>query len=223
MRKEAEADISGPDLSEWTILYRPQCGQAPKKPALFLDRDGVLIEDAHYIHDPNDVKLIAGVRETIQRFRSFGFAIVVVTNQSGVARGYFNRDAYMSVERRVHDLLGTDEPDAVYACPFHEDGIAPFNLSHEWRKPRDGMLRAAAVELNIDLHSSLMVGDNISDVEAGLAAGVAGVFHVLTGQGATHRLEVEKLRKTCALLDGAERIVLCVDSIADVFPINKAL
>ncbi len=221
MGQEVEIGIPRLNLSDWRILYRATLRTGPKKPALFLDRDGVLIQDEHYIDDPNDVKLIAGAREIIQRFRSSGFTIVVVTNQSGVARGYFDRDAYLNVERRVNDLLGSDGPDAVYACPFHEDGIAPFNLNHEWRKPSDGMLRAAAAELNIDLHSSLMVGDNLSDIEAGLAAGVSRVFHVLTGQGKTYRAEVERLRDAFALSDGAEKIVFCVDSIADVFPNTK--
>ncbi|WP_084044370.1 D-glycero-D-manno-heptose 1,7-bisphosphate phosphatase (plasmid) [Ensifer sp. WSM1721] len=209
-------------LSEWKLFYRDSPTSSSACPAIFLDRDGVIIEDVSYISDPEDVRLIAGVAKTIENFRSAGFKVVVVTNQSGVARGYFNREAYLLVEGRIRELLGSNAPDAVYACPFHRDGHAPYNVDHSWRKPGDGMLRTAAVDLNLDLSKSIMVGDNISDIEAGLSAGVSHIFHVLTGHGAKHREEVDRLLQSLTQNVGEKARLYCVDSIAQVNPEVKA-
>lgn len=203
-------------LADWSLVYRPYAESMNSRPALFLDRDGVIIEDVHYIGNPDEVRLIPGVGETIRQFRSAGFVVVVVTNQSGIARGYFDRDEYLRVERRIRELLGSDEPDAVYACPFHKEGAVPYNVEHSWRKPSDGMLRASSEALGIDLGRSLMVGDSLSDIQAGIAAGVARTFHVLTGHGFAHRPKVEQLRQISAHRSSTQ--IFCVDSIANVSP-----
>lgn len=223
-RLQAAPDQTGPDslLSHWSLVYRPLAKNTDRRPALFLDRDGVIIEDVNYISDPNDVQLIPGVGETIRHFRSAGFTVVVVTNQSGIARGYFDRDAYLRVERRIRELLAADEPDAVYACPFHKDGRPPYNVEHPWRKPSDGMLRASSVALGIDLEKSLMVGDSLSDIQAAIAAGVARAFHVLTGHGRMHRAKVEQLCETLDTRAPSSTQVSCVDSIATVFSAFQA-
>lgn len=199
------------NLEDWTIVYRTP--PLNSRPALFLDRDGVVIEDMDYISKADDVRLIDGVRQTIDQFRAAGHAIVIVTNQSGVARGYFERSDYLAVEARIKALLNDSGPDAVYACPFHVNGKPPFDVNHPWRKPGDGMLRTAAERLSIDLSKSVMVGDRLSDIEAGLSAGLRGVVHVLTGIGTRERQKVDRL-----IADGSkcrQRIHLTT-SIADI-------
>lgn len=202
------------DLANWKILYHAV--EQVHSPALFLDRDGVVIENVDYLSDPDRVKLIPGIRETIRSFRARGYVIVVVTNQSGVGRGYFGLDAYLKVEARIRALLGTEEPDAVYACPFYAPGVAPFDCDHEWRKPQPGMLKAAAADLSLDLAASVMVGDSLTDIEAGLSAGVSCVFHVLTGHGHVQRSAVLKLEQRYSVVPGSDSKIVTIDSIADL-------
>ncbi|WP_077965218.1 D-glycero-alpha-D-manno-heptose-1,7-bisphosphate 7-phosphatase [Ensifer adhaerens] len=219
-RLQAAADQTEPDslLPNWSLIYRPSAKGTGRQPALFLDRDGVIIEDVNYISNPDDVRLIPGVGETIRHFRSAGFTVVVVTNQSGIARGYFDRAAYLRVECRIRQLLASDEPDAVYACPFHKDGLPPYNVDHPWRKPNDGMLRASSAALGIDLEKSQMVGDSLSDIQAGVAAGIARAVHVLTGHGRAHRPRVEQLSEFLDASGPSATQISCVNSIADVLP-----
>lgn len=202
---------SAVNLADWSISYRPK--SPILQPALFLDRDGVVIQDMHYIRRADDVQLIDGVAGTIRRFREAGFAVVVVTNQSGIARGYFDRNDYLAVEERIAALLGDDVPDAVYACPFHTSGQPPFNIEHSWRKPNDGMLQAAAADMFLDLSRSFMVGDRLSDIQAGLSAGVRKTILVLTGIGKRERLKVEQFMSPDS---EAYRRISFADSIAEI-------
>ena len=132
---------------------------------------------------PLGVSLIPGVRESIAAFRTAGYAVIIVTNQSGLARGLVLPDQYRTVEAAVIEVLGSGLVDATYACPFHPE--------HRWRKPEPGMLLAAVRDHGLALADSIMVGDTLVDMMAGAEAGVARVVHVLTGHGAQERGEVD--------------------------------
>ena len=156
------------------------------RPALFLDRDGVLIEDRHHLSDPKEVALCPGVRALLERAQQQGWPVVVITNQSGIARGYFDWTAYSMVTERLLELLGPMAPiDAIYA-----NGYGPDAPDTSWRKPSPAMLLAAAKELNLDLSRSLLIGDRLSDLQAGAAAGLPLLVHVLCGHGQRERPRV---------------------------------
>ena len=155
------------------------------RPAVFLDRDGVLIEDSHYLGSPDRVRLIRGSAEAVAALNRAGWPVVVVTNQSGVARGLFPPEAVDAVHDRLAELLrGFDARiDAFYACPHHPEAeVTAYRVECDCRKPRPGMLRAAAAELGLDLARSWVVGDRVSDLEAGAAVGARTVL-VRTGYG----------------------------------------
>jgi D-glycero-D-manno-heptose 1,7-bisphosphate phosphatase len=143
---------------------------------VFLDRDGTIIEDADYLHDPGQVRLIPGAADAIRHLNAAGWRVVVVTNQSGVARGYFDEGQIGRVHARVQELLGSARVDGWYYCPHVGDACL-------CRKPKPGMLLTAAVDLGIHLADSWMVGDKPEDVQAGVAAGCRTV-RVRTGKGA---------------------------------------
>lgn len=152
------------------------------KQAFFLDRDGVINVEVDYLSDPDKAELIPGVPEALREIRAHGFLAVVVTNQSGVARGMYSEKEVHAVHRRIDELLAATgaQVDRWYFCPHHpkHTGIC------DCRKPAPGMLLRAARELDIDLSNSVMVGDRLSDLEAGRAAGCRTVWLVRTGYGA---------------------------------------
>lgn len=165
---------------------------AGRQPALFCDRDGVLIEEVGYIRDPVDVRLIAGVGAAIARFNAAGIPVVSVSNQSGVARGLITITQVEAVQARMIELLAAEGAKlaGLYYAPHHPDGTVPeFTGESEDRKPRPGMLLKAARALPIDLGRSWMVGDRVTDLEAGWNAGVAGTVLVETGYGLKARAE----------------------------------
>jgi len=180
-------------------------------PALFLDRDGVIVEDPGYLGRAADVVMIPGAAETIASANRAGIAVVEATNQSGIGRGYFGWREFEEVEAAVTRELARAAAvvDAVLACPYHRDGIRPWaHAAHPARKPRPGMLLTAARLLNLDLANSWIVGDKLSDLAAGRNAGLRGGLHVLTGHGAQHREAVAGLQA-----EGFE--VRLADSILD--------
>ena len=152
-------------------------------PALFLDRDGTLIELVHYLHRAEEVAPIAGAFESLAAAARSGRRVVVVTNQSGIGRGFYGWEAFAAVQERVIALVDAagGRIDAVYACPALP-GSGAAN-----RKPNPGMLHAAAADLGIDLGASWIVGDSASDLEAGRRAGLARGWLVPTGHGGRER------------------------------------
>jgi D-glycero-D-manno-heptose 1,7-bisphosphate phosphatase len=155
------------------------------RPAVFLDRDGVLIADSHYLGDASRVRLLDGGAAAVAALNRAGWAVVVVTNQSGVARGFFGEADVARVHEHLAELLRGygAKIDAFHFCPHHPDGeMDAFRVECDCRKPRPGMLRRAAAELGLDLAASWMVGDRVSDLEAGAAAGCRTVL-VRTGYG----------------------------------------
>jgi len=147
----------------------------PLRPAVFLDRDGTLMDDTGYVGDPAHVRVFDGVPEALAKLKARGFLTVIVTNQSGIARGYFTTADFEAVQARFLALIGPGLIDATYMCADHPD------TASERRKPGPGMLLEGARDLGIDLTRSWMVGDRAADLEAGLRAGVRPVL-VLTGE-----------------------------------------
>lgn len=159
-------------------------------PALFLDRDGVIVEESHYLGRPQDVRMIKGAAAAIRSVNEEGLPVVVVTNQAGIGRGHYDWIGFEAVQREIITRLADEgaKIDLVIACAFHENGLGKFAVpDHPWRKPRPGMFNAAAKELGIDLSQSMIVGDKISDLEAGMRAGVGRGSLVETGHGAAER------------------------------------
>lgn len=158
------------------------------RPALFLDRDGVVNEEVGYLHRPEDVVLVAGVADAIARCNAAGVPVVVITNQAGLARGLYGEGELAAVAARIDALLAPARLDASYHCPHHPDGVvAALRVVCDCRKPRPGLLRRAAADLGLALERSIFVGDKESDLEAARAAGCGSVL-VRTGYGA----EVER-------------------------------
>ena len=146
-------------------------------PAVFLDRDGTLMHDPGYVGDPSLVEVYPGVAEALARLKARGFKTVIVTNQSGIGRGYFTVADFERVNARLLEVLGADLIDTTYFCADHPD------TAGERRKPGPGMLLEAARDLSLDVARSWMVGDRAGDVEAGVRAGVRAIL-VRTGEGA---------------------------------------
>lgn len=156
---------------------------SPKpRPAVFLDRDGTLIAERNYLSDPAGVELLRGTVPALQRLRNAGFLLVVVTNQSGIGRGYYTVEDMHRVNDRLAELLRAEglELAGIYYSPEAPD--APSTT----RKPMPGMVFAARDELGVDLSRSYMVGDKLADVECGRNARVRAALLVRTGWGADH-------------------------------------
>jgi D-glycero-D-manno-heptose 1,7-bisphosphate phosphatase len=153
--------------------------RGPRIPAVFLDKDGTLIDDVPYNVDPQRIELAPGAAEGAALLDEAGYALVVVSNQSGVARGLFAEDAIDAVERRVRELLANwNVPLAgFYYCPHHPHGkIERYAIDCDCRKPAPGLIRQAAEVLHLDLELSWFVGDILDDVEAGHRAGCRSVL-----------------------------------------------
>ena len=173
------------DVGLWTERYGADTFKG--RPALFLDRDGVIIEDVHFIQKAEDVRTIEGVAEAINAANARHVGVVVITNQSGIARSHFGWDAFESVQAEVNRRLrdAGAQIDLVLACGYHPDGAGALAADHDWRKPRPGMLLEAAKQLGINLAASFVVGDRLTDLAAGKAAGLRLGALVRTGYGAT--------------------------------------
>jgi D-glycero-D-manno-heptose 1,7-bisphosphate phosphatase len=161
--------------SPWEPSYPTE---TPKRPAVFLDRDGTINEEMGYINHLSRFRLLPEAAPAIRRLNDAGLPVVVVTNQSGAARGYFPASLVDEVHRRMHQLLAQAGAriDAVYACLHAPDAGCPC------RKPQPGLLLQAAQDLNLDLGRSYLVGDRFMDIQTAANAGVQGIL-VLTGYG----------------------------------------
>lgn len=150
-----------------------------RAPALFLDRDGTLTFPYHYPSRPEHLRLYPGIAEPLATLRRAGFRLVVVTNQSGIARGYFTEAALERMHADLRARLAAEgvEIDGIYHCPHHPDGVvAGLTIRCECRKPQPGMALRAARELDLDLTHSWFVGDILDDIEAGARAGCLTVL-----------------------------------------------
>jgi len=160
-----------------------------KAKAVFLDRDGVINEERGYVHKEDDFALLPGVVAAIRQLRSSGFKVIVVTNQSGIARGFFDVAAVNTLHRHLHRILAAEgtQVDGIYYCPHHPNGtVTEFAVACDCRKPMPGLFLRAASELELDLKASYLVGDKLSDIQAGRQAGVKKTFLVRTGHPLSH-------------------------------------
>jgi D-glycero-D-manno-heptose 1,7-bisphosphate phosphatase len=149
--------------------------------ALFLDRDGVVNEEVGYLHRIEDVRFVPGIFSLCRKASALGYRLIVVTNQAGIARGYYTEEDFerLMVSMRAAMRVEGVELDAVYFCPFHpEHGIGRYKQEHEDRKPGTGMLRRGVLEFGVSLAESVLVGDRCSDMAAANAAGLRQAFLV---------------------------------------------
>ena len=157
----------------------------PGDPAVFIDRDGTLTEEVGYVNHPKRLRLLPRSAEAIRRLNGSGVKAVMVTNQSGVARGYFTEEVLQAVNEALVSQLKAEGAylDGLYVCVHHPTvGEPPYRAVCDCRKPGPGLLRSAASDLGLDLSRSWTVGDKISDVLAGRRAGTGSIL-VLTGYG----------------------------------------
>lgn len=157
----------------WGAL-EPQRNETARK-ALFLDRDGVINVNHGYVHTIERTEWVPGIYELCRAAQAEGYLLVVVTNQAGIARGYYTEDTFRQYARWIHGQFESQgiHLAATYYCPHHpEFGIGEYGCSCDCRKPKPGMILAAAEQLNIDLSASVLLGDQQSDIDAARAAGI---------------------------------------------------
>ena len=153
--------------------------------AIFLDRDGVINYDHEYTYQIKDFIFIPDVFEVCKQFIQLGYQLIIITNQSGIARGYYSEQDFENLNQWMLEQFKINgiEIKAVYYCPHHpEKGLDKYKTACDCRKPEPGMIKQAALEHQIDLPQSILIGDNLSDIKAGKAAGVGKNFLVKTGK-----------------------------------------
>jgi D-glycero-D-manno-heptose 1,7-bisphosphate phosphatase len=156
-----------------------------KRPAVFIDRDGTISEEVGYVNHPSRYRVFPYSAEAIRTLNDAGWLAIVITNQAGVARGYFSEDVIHKIhDQLTHDLeSGSAKLDAIYYCAHHPSvGEPPYRLDCDCRKPKTGLIQQAAKDFEIDMAASWMAGDRYSDVELARNAGLRSAF-VLTGYG----------------------------------------
>lgn len=188
--------------------------------ALFLDRDGTILKEVKgktpetfgYLLSVEDVELISGSAEAIAAARKLGFLVIIVTNQSAIARGWLKQSELEKINSRMYSLLLEIDPeakiDALYFSPYHKDGVVKeYSIEHNSRKPDIGMILEAKKEFDIDLSSSYMIGDLESDMKCGLNAGMKTIL-VKTGHGelASGKCLDEKLKIDFIAADLADAV-----------------
>ncbi len=156
------------------------------KQAVFLDRDGVIIEEVNYLSEPDQLRLIPGAAEAIMRLNESGLPVIVITNQAGVARGYYQEARIQVVHAALSQQLAQvgAHIDRYYYCPHHPtEGLPPYRMECNCRKPKPGLLLQAAQDFDLDLKRCWVIGDNHSDIALTRSTGCRTIL-VLTGHGA---------------------------------------
>lgn len=199
-----------PPASDDHAIARPRTRRA-KRAAVFIDKDGTLIDDVPYNVDPSSIRLTVRAGEALHELSMLGYALVVVTNQPGVELGFFDEAALLGVDRCIGELLAPHgvSLDGFYWCPHAPDDNGASRC--ECRKPRPGMLERAAHELDLDLAHSWMVGDILNDVEAGRRAGCRTV---LLDNGNETRWELGPLRTPHYIADDFDEIARTIERLA---------
>ena len=182
---------------------------ATRKKAIFLDRDGTIIVEKGFLSEPDAVELIPGAADALKKLAAAGFLIVVVSNQSGVARGLFNENSVRAVNARIVELFARADAkiDAIYYCPHYPDGVVPeYAITCDCRKPATGMVEKAIAELRAE--PAFVVGDRRSDIELGKNLGVPTIL-VLTGYGAEQPHDVRDMAEFIggSIIEAAEWIL----------------
>ena len=161
------------------------------KKAIFLDRDGTLNIDYGYVHEIDNFKFIDGAIDALRELKKMGYMLVLVTNQSGIARGYFSEEQFLQLTEWMDWSLAEQDVDldGIYYCPHHPEGKGEYKEDCDCRKPKSGMLLQAIKELKIDPTQSIMVGDKVEDLKAGIGAKVKMNVLVRTGKPVTEEGE----------------------------------
>ena len=207
----------------WRQQIQPVNSREQKTAALFLDRDGVVVEEVNYLHRIEDLRLIPGAAAAISRANSRSIPVVMVTNQSGIGRGHYDWVAFAKLQDELLRQLEQEGAtvNMVLACGYHKDALPNYQIeNHPWRKPNPGMLNAAAEALGLNLLLSWMVGDALSDVDAARNAGLSGVVHVLTGHGSRDRAEALTRQASDFSVRRQESIHGVSNLIDDLFPVR---
>ena len=159
--------------------------------AIFLDRDGTLNIDYGYVHKIDNFKFIDGAIDALRELKKMGYMLVLVTNQSGIARGYFSEEQFLQLTEWMDWSLAEQDVDldGIYYCPHHPEGKGEYKEDCDCRKPKSGMLLQAIKELKIDPTQSIMVGDKVEDIKAGISAKVKINVLVRTGKLVTEEGE----------------------------------
>lgn len=185
---------------------------------IFLDRDGTVNEEREYIASPDELCLVPGSAEAIRLANASGYKVVVITNQSAIARGLITEETLKDIHDRLVELLATSGAriDGIYYCPHHPDiGVPPYRSRCECRKPLPGMLTRAATDLDIDLTRSFMIGDRIIDVQTGNSAGAYSIL-VRSGYGSE---DEPRLKQSDARADFvADDLAAAMQHILTSFP-----
>lgn len=181
------------------------------KPAILLDRDGTLIEERHYLSDPSRIAIFPGAIEALSQLSRAGYALVIVTNQSGIGRGLFTEDQLEIVHRHLEELLaaGGVRLDGIYHCPHAPDQAC------DCRKPLPGLVRSACADLDLDPARSWVIGDKPADVALAMNTGARPIL-VLTGYGESSKHAPEVAASSAHIADdlpSAARFILSVDTL----------
>jgi len=152
----------------------------------FLDRDGVLIHEECYLSDPDKVRVTKGAAQSINKLHTLGYLVIVITNQAGVARGYYPEESIGKIHDRIDAILAEDNTaiDAYYYCPHHPKGtVEEYSFACSCRKPETGMVEQAIKDFDIDLEHSFVIGDKVTDVKTATNTGCKTGILVRTGHG----------------------------------------
>lgn len=180
----------------WRQYFVARGGGSPRVPILFLDRDGVLVEEVHYLHRPEDTRVYPPAINLIRRFNAEGWRVVVVTNQAGIGRGYYGWADFSAVNEHLLKAFSACGAviDGVLAAPHHADGIGRYQVvDHPMRKPNPGMFLDAIAYFGADAEKSIVIGDRASDLRAGQSAGLGRGILVRTGYGCAEEQSVRAL------------------------------
>ena len=177
----------------------------PLRSAVFLDRDGTLIADRHYLADPAGVELLPGAGRAVARLNAAGVPVLLVTNQSGIGRGIFTEDDFHAVQQRVREVLAEHGAylDGEYHCPHGPDHHSPCDC----RKPAPGLFLRAAAEHDADLATSFFIGDRLRDVTPALAFGGTGILVTLGAKGDDREPPPEGIAVVRTLEEAVDRVL----------------
>ena len=179
-----------------------------KNKAVFLDRDGTINVDKNYLYKIEEFEFVEGAVEGLKILSDLGYKLIVVTNQAGIGRGYYTEEDLEKLNRHMEDLLLKDgiKIEKCYFCPHHaEHGIGKYKVECECRKPKPGMIFEGIKEFNIEPEKSFMIGDKLSDAEAGINAGVTPII-VKTGKEITNEIKERKIEIYSSICEFAKSL-----------------
>jgi D-glycero-D-manno-heptose 1,7-bisphosphate phosphatase len=191
--------------------------------AVFLDRDGTLIQERNYLSSPEQVSLLPYCSQALRILADAGYHLILITNQSGIARGYFTMDDFLRVQERFQSLLAKDgiQLDASFVCPHHPEApILEYRLSCDCRKPRPGLLDRAAKELSLDLKQSWIIGDKADDIRLSVSRPLKPLL-VRSGHGSEQEEELLREFPSLAVADDimeAARIIVARETQDEASP-----